>query len=68
MPSVFRDPVAVTYIDSDSNEIVTSWEVSPLPRTGENVRIAGVPYLVERVGYDLPDDRIERVWIVVRLA
>ena len=35
---------------------------------GQDVRIAGVPYLVERVGYDLPKDKIERVWIVLRPA
>ncbi|HEX3707345.1 MAG TPA: hypothetical protein VHV76_12010 [Mycobacteriales bacterium] len=68
MASVFREQVAVTYIDPDNNEIATSWESSPLPRTGENVRIAGVPYVVERVGYDLPDDKIERIWIVLRPA
>jgi len=66
--SLFRDPVAVTYIDADSNEIATSWESSVLPRTGENVRIAGSPYLVQRVGYDMPTDKIERVWIVLRPA
>ena len=66
MSSLFRDPVAVTYIDADNNEIATSWDRSFLPRAGENVRIAGVPYLVERVGYDLPRDKIERVWIVLQ--
>lgn len=68
MPSLFRDPVPVTYVDSDNNEIVTSWEGSLLPRTGENVRIADTPYLVERIGYDVPKDKIERVWIVLRPA
>jgi hypothetical protein len=66
--SLFRDPVAVTYIDADNNEIATSWESSLLPRTGEHVRIAGNPYLVQRVGYDMPRDKIERIWIVVRPA
>jgi hypothetical protein len=66
--SVFRDPVAVTYIDPDNNVIATTWETSPLPRAGENVRIAGVPYVVERVGYDLPKDKIERIWIVLHPA
>jgi hypothetical protein len=68
MASLFRDQVAVTYIDPDNNEIATSWELSPLPRAGENVRIKGVPYVVERVGYDLPTDKIERIWIVLRPA
>jgi hypothetical protein len=64
--SLFRASVAVIYIDADNNEIATSWDDSFLPRVGENVRIAGKPYLVERVGYDLPKDAIERAWIVVR--
>ena len=68
MSSLFRDPVPVTFVDADNTEIATSWERSFLPRTGEHVRIAGVPYLVERVGYDLPRDKIERVWIVLRPA
>jgi hypothetical protein len=68
MASLFGDSTPVTYIDADNNELVTSFADSPLPRTGENVRIAGVPYRVERVGYDLPKDKIERVWIVLRPA
>ena len=68
MSSLFRDPVPVTFIDPDNNEIATTWDRALVPRTGENVRIAGVPYLVERVGYDLPSDRIERVWVVLRRA
>jgi hypothetical protein len=68
MAGLFREQVTVTYVDADNNGIATSSEVSPLPRVGENVRIAGVPYLVERVGYDMPTDRIDRVWIVLRPA
>ncbi|MBV8930012.1 MAG: hypothetical protein JO152_12890 [Mycobacteriaceae bacterium] len=68
MSSLFRDPVPVTYVDPDNNEIVTSWDRGVIPRAGENVRIAGVPYVVERVGYDVPADKIERVWIVLRRA
>jgi hypothetical protein len=66
--SLFRTSVAVIYIDPDNNEIATNWDDSFLPRVGENVRIAGKPYLVERVGYDLQTDKIERVWIVLRPA
>jgi hypothetical protein len=66
--SLFRDSVPVTYIDADNREITTSWENAVLPRAGENVRIAGVPYVVERVGHDLPTDKIERVWIVLHPA
>jgi hypothetical protein len=63
--NLFRSPVPITFVDSDNNEIATSWDESFLPRVGENVRIAGKPFLVVRVGYDLPEDRIERVWIIV---
>ena len=66
--SLFRDPVPVTFVDPDNREIATTWERSFLPREGENVRIAGVPYVVERVGYDMPKDKIDRVWIVLRPA
>jgi hypothetical protein len=65
---LFREQVAVTYVDPDNNEIATSWEISPLPRAGENVRIAGAPYVVERVGYDMPKDKIERIWIILHRA
>jgi hypothetical protein len=68
MVGLFGEQIAVTYIDPDNHEIATSWGSSPVPRAGENVRIAGVPYLVERVGYDLPEDKIERIWIVLRPA
>jgi hypothetical protein len=68
MAGLFREPVALTYVDPDNKEIATTWEASPVPRVGENVRIANVPYVVERVGYDLPHDKIERIWIVLRPA
>ncbi len=67
MASLFRDSVSITFIDPDANEIAVI-EGGPVPRAGENVRIRSVPYIVERVGYDLPNDRIDRVWIVVRPA
>ena len=68
MASLFRGSVAIIYIDADNNEIATSWDDSFLPRVSENVRIGGKPYLVERVGYDLATDKIERIWIVLRPA
>ena len=68
MPSLFGDAVPVTFVDPDNHEIATLWDRSFLPRAGENVRIAGTPYVVERVGYDVPKDKIERVWIVLRPA
>jgi hypothetical protein len=74
VPPLFRDPVLVTFIDPD-NAVLTEISVADIiPRAGENVRIAGVPYVVERVGYDLPVDagepakNITRVFVVCRRA
>jgi hypothetical protein len=66
VPPLFRDPVLVTYIDQDDNELAVSTDVGLLPRVGENIRIGKQPYLVERVGYDMPQTAIERVWVVCR--
>lgn len=68
MPSLFRDPVLVTYVDLDERELVTTADADLLPRVGENIRIGKVPYVVERIGYDMPKNSIERVWIVCRPA
>jgi len=37
-------------------------------RIGENVRIKNIPYVVMRVGYDLPEQTITRIWVVCRPA
>lgn len=66
MASLFRDPVLVTFVDPDNNELASTTDTELLPRVGENVRIGTVPYVVERVGYDLPKGTVERVWIVLR--
>ena len=68
MPSLFRDPVIVTYVDADNTELASSTVTDLLPRVGENIRLGRVPYLVERIGYDMPKDAIERVWVVCRPA
>jgi hypothetical protein len=68
VPSLFREPVLVTYIDTDDRELATSTDADLLPRVGENIRLGQVPYVVERVGYDMPDHAIERVWIKCRRA
>lgn len=74
---MFRDPVYVTFVDQDNAVLAETAGVEVVPRAGENVRIAGVPYVVERVGYDLPsapsDPRalpkaITRIWIVCQPA
>lgn len=66
--ALFSDAVQVSYVDEDNNELLQSWDNTFLPRVGENVRIARTPYVVQRVGYDVPVGRIERVWIVLRPA
>jgi hypothetical protein len=66
VPSVFRDPILVTYVDADNNELRVTTYGDLLPRVGENVRIGRVPYVVERVGYDMPDTTITHVWVVCR--
>jgi hypothetical protein len=68
VPSLFRDPVVVTYVDPDDNELASTTYADLLPRVGENIRIGRTPYVVERIGYDMPDKSIERVWIVCRPA
>jgi hypothetical protein len=67
-PSLFRDPIVVTYVDADDNELAVSTDTVPLPRVGENIRIRKQPYIVERIGYDMPRTTIQRVWVVCRPA
>jgi hypothetical protein len=66
VPGLFREPVVVTYVDADNRELAVSTDTTLLPRVGENIRLGSVPYLVERVGYDIPDKAIEGVWAICR--
>jgi hypothetical protein len=66
--SIFRNPVGMTFVDEDNVELAHVTEVVLVPRVGENVRLAKIPYVVERVGYDIPARTIERVWVVCRPA
>jgi hypothetical protein len=68
VPSIFRDPVRMTFIDGDNRELGYIADASIVPRAGDNVRLANVPYVVERVGYDIPAHLIERIWVVCRPA
>jgi hypothetical protein len=68
VPSLFRDPVVVTFVDEDNRELAAVTNPPLLPRVGENVRIRRVPYVVERVGYDIPERELDRVWVVCRPA
>ena len=64
MAPIWRDPLELTFIDNDNHELGRLLNPAVIPRVGENVRLGTVPYLVERVGYDVPDKAIERVWVV----
>jgi hypothetical protein len=66
VPSLFRDPILVTYIDESDAEIAAVPYTELLPRVGENIRIRKTPYVVVRVGYDLPEQAITHVWVVCR--
>jgi len=68
VPSIWRDPVVATFVDPDNRELLAVNNPAYLPRVGENVRLKGQPFVVERVGYDVPQAAIERVWIVCRPA
>jgi hypothetical protein len=58
----------MTFIDADNRQLAQVTDAELVPRVGENVRLADVPYVVERVGYDIPGKSIERVWVVCRPA
>jgi hypothetical protein len=64
--SLFSNPVIITYVDPDNAKLAQSTDDRLLPRVGENVRLGRTPYVVERVGYDIPAGTVERVWIVCR--
>jgi hypothetical protein len=66
--SLFSNPVIITYVDPDNVQLAQSTDNRLLPRVGENVRLGRTPYVVERIGYDIPAGTVERVWIVCRLA
>jgi hypothetical protein len=66
MPSIWRTPVPMTFVDPDNRELVTVDDADLVPRAGDNVRIAGVPHVVERIGYDIPGKSVERIWVVCR--
>jgi hypothetical protein len=58
----------MTFIDEDNRELAHLTQTEFVPRVGENVRLGRIPYIVERVGYDIPSGGIERIWIVCREA
>jgi hypothetical protein len=68
VPSLFRDPLVVTYVDEAEVELAVTSYADVLPRVGENIRINKTPYVVMRIGYDLPEQTITKVWVVCRPA
>lgn len=73
VPSLFRDPVLLTFVDEDDRELARLTSPGFVPRVGENVRLARTPYLVLRVGYDIPaadagGAAVEAIWVVCRPA
>jgi hypothetical protein len=56
------------FTDEDNRELAVVADATVVPARGDNVRLRGVPYLVERVGFDIPEKEIERVFIVCRPA
>ncbi|WP_375501248.1 hypothetical protein [uncultured Jatrophihabitans sp.] len=68
MASFWRDPVRLTFIDADNQEIAVLSRPEFVPRVGENVRIKRTPHIVERVGYDIAGGAVEAIWIVCRPA
>ena len=68
MASIWRDPTAIMFIDEDNRELAQLADTTFVPRVGENVRLGKVPYVVLRVGYDIPDKSVQRIWVVCRPA
>jgi hypothetical protein len=63
---MWRDPVVLVFVDPDNRELSRLTNPAVVPRVGENVRLGRAPYIVERVGYDIPDKAVERIWVVCR--
>lgn len=58
----------MTFTTDAGVELAQVTNPSLVPRVGENVRILGVPYVVERVGYDYPEEDLSAIWVRCREA
>jgi hypothetical protein len=68
VPSLFRDPVLLTFVDEDDQRLAEIKNPAVVPRVGENVRLSRTPYVVLRIGYDIPGDDVTAIWAVCRPA
>jgi hypothetical protein len=64
--ALFRTPPTLVFTDEDNRELAVVADPQFVPARGDNVRLHGRPYLVDRVGYDIPDKEIERIFVVCR--
>jgi hypothetical protein len=64
--ALFRTLPTLVFTDEDNRELAVVADTQVVPARGDNVRLHGRPYLVDRVGYDIPDKEIERIFIVCR--
>jgi hypothetical protein len=65
---LFKTPPTLVFTDEDNRELAIVTDPPVVPARGDNVRLHGVPYLVERIGFDIPDREIERIFVVCRPA
>ena len=65
MPSIFRDQMPIVFVDQDQHELGRIGDARFVPRMGENVRLRDVPYVVDRVGYDVKGNEIAGVFVVL---
>jgi hypothetical protein len=68
VPSLFRDPVVLTFVDEDDHRLAEIRNPAVVPRVGENVRLSGTPYVVLRIGYDVPADDVTAIWVICHPA
>ena len=66
MAGLFRTLPTLVFTDEDNRELAVVSDATVVPTRGDNVRLRGRPYLVDRVGYDIPDKEIERIFVVCR--
>ena len=68
MAGLFRTLPTLVFTDEDNRELAVVSDAAVVPARGDNVRLRGRPYLVDRVGFDIPDKEIERIFVVCRPA